>query len=213
MNNQLGFVTVLVLITLGCGTAYAGDKNSREREALRRAQMQLQQTQGQLSSLEQEKEQLAQDLDKASKSSKSAEGRAAHLGQQLKAAQGEKESLAKELETTKNALAETQKTLAETSQKLAATGTTLQQTSADKRNLEEIKTRNEHEIALCEDKNLKLYQTGRDLMTRFEQKTCGEILTQKEPFTGLKRVEIENLMEEYRDKLDDQKIIKPPSGS
>ncbi len=49
-------------------------------------------------------------------------------------------------------------------------------------------------------------------MTRFEQKTCGEILAQKEPFTGLKRVEVENLLEEYRDKLDEQKLIKPPGS-
>lgn len=63
-----------------------------------------------------------------------------------------------------------------------------------------------------EGKNLKLYQTGRELMTRFEQKSYGEILAQKELFTGLKRVEIENLQEEYRNKLDEQKLIKPPGG-
>jgi hypothetical protein len=49
-------------------------------------------------------------------------------------------------------------------------------------------------------------------MTRFEQKSCNEILVQKEPLFGLKRVEIENLLEEYRDKLDEQKLIKAPGG-
>jgi hypothetical protein len=42
-------------------------------------------------------------------------------------------------------------------------------------------------------------------MDRFEHKTCGERLAEKEPFTGFKKVETENLLEEYRDKLDDQK--------
>jgi hypothetical protein len=109
------------------------------------------------------------------------------------------------LEQTAGRLTETQQTLAQTQRTLATT-------EADKRNLEGIKARNEREIALCEGKNLKLFQTGRELMVRFEKKTCGEVMAQGEPFTGLKRVEIENLLEEYRDKLDEQKLIKPPGG-
>jgi len=82
----------------------------------------------------------------------------------------------------------------------------------EKQNLEAIKVRNERDMASCERRNLALYEVGRSLMDRFEHKTCGETLAQKEPFTGLKKVETENLLEEYRDKLDDQKLIKPPGG-
>ena len=210
----------LLLLALLAGPAAASDKKAnREREALRRVQVELQQAQGRVSSLEQEKAKLGQDLEAAGKARKSAEGRAARLNRELKAEQQQREALAKELEQVKQdlaasgqQLAETRKTLNDTGARLAQTSDELRRAQADKANLESIKTRNEREIVSCEDKNLKLYQTGRELMVRFEQKSCGEILAQKEPFTGLKRVEIENLLEEYRDKLDEQKRVKPPGG-
>ncbi len=222
MNDRPRYFLPLMLCALmiaGGAHAASDKKASREREALRRAQMELQQARGQLSGLEQEKAQLAKDLEAAGKAAKSAEGRAGRLRRDLKAEQQRREALEKELEQTKQdlagsgqRLAETRKTLGETGAKLAETADLLRRTQAEKSNLESIKARNEREIASCEDKNLKLYQTGRELMLRFERKTCGEIMAQGEPFTGLKRVEVENLLEEYRDKLDEQKLVKPPGG-
>lgn len=210
---------IFALLVTGPAAAASDKKANREREMLRRAQMQLQQVQGQIGTLEQEKAKLTQDLDAAAKAAKSAEGRAARLNRELKGERQQREALAKEIEQVKRDLAgarerleQTSGRLTETQQSLVQTQRTLAATEADKRNLEGIKTRNEREIALCEDKNLKLYQTGRELMVRFEKKSCGEVMAQGEPFTGLKRVEVENLLEEYRDKLDEQKLIKPPGG-
>jgi len=132
--------------------------------------------------------------------------------QQAAQLQKDLETHKQDLATTQTRLTDTEAKLAETAKNLAQTRQTLAQTEADKRQLEGVKSRQEREIASCETKNLKLYQTGRDLMTRFEQKSCNEIMAQKEPLFGLKRVEIENLLEEYRDKLDEQKLIKPPGG-
>ncbi|OYY92886.1 MAG: hypothetical protein B7Y41_14095 [Hydrogenophilales bacterium 28-61-23] len=224
MKVQVRLLRLLVLLLAGsliCGPVFAaGDKKAnREREAMRRAQMQLQQVQGQLSTLEQEKLTLSGERDKARKEAKGAQGKLGKLEKDLGQEKAKGEQLLKDLEGVKQELATTQTRLADTETKLTETGKTLSQTQmtlarteADKRQLEGVKTRNEREIASCEDKNLKLYQTGRELMTRFENKSCGEVLAQKEPFTGLKRVEIENLLEEYRDKLDDQKLIKAPGG-
>ena len=117
-----------------------------------------------------------------------------------------------ELAQVKETLAATAQQLAETRKTLAEATQTLQQTEAAKRNLETVKASNERDIASCERKNLALYEVGRSLMDRFEHKTCGEVLADKEPFTGIRKVETENLMEEYRDKLDDQKLIRPPGG-
>lgn len=213
-----GLSLAIVLCVSGIPQADAADKKaSREREALRRVQQQLSQIQGQVTTLEQEKAKLTEDLSKAQKSSQAAENEAARLQSELKAGKrqlltGAKElTLLKEEQTTvSQRLAETQKTLSETSNKLAETTRALQQTDEEKRSLESLKTRNESDIASCERKNVTLYQLGRSLMDRFEHKTCGEILAEKEPFTGIKQVETENLLEEYRDKLDDQKWIKPP---
>jgi septal ring factor EnvC (AmiA/AmiB activator) len=213
--RKLGMATfALLMCTAGVAThADASDKRaSREREALRRVQQQLSQVQGDMATLEQEKATLTADLDKAAASSKAVEGKAARLQRELGASKQQIASLTRELTLAKEALATTAQHLSETKTALTETSRTLQQTEAEKRNLEAIKARNALDIAACERKNGALYELGRSLMDRFEHKTCGETLAEKEPFTGLKKVETENLLEEYRDKLDDQKLIKPPGG-
>ena len=221
MNERVRWVTFLVLGCLAFGSVHAASdkKASKEKEALRRVQMQLQQVQGQIATLEQEKATLGGERDLARKEAKTAQGKLGKLNKSLSEEKQRGEQLTKELEGVKQELAATQTRLtatdgklAETAKSLFQTQQTLARTESDKRQLEGVKVRQEKEIASCEGKNLKLYQTGRELMTRFEQKSCGEVIAQKEPFTGLKRVEIENLLEEYRDKLDEQKLIKPPGG-
>ena len=217
-----GWAAVSLAVLLGVvgilSPAEAADKkSSREREALRRVQQQLSQVQGQVGALEQEKAKLTEDLSKVQASSKAVESEASRLQGEVKASKRQQLSATKELTLVKEELAtagqrltETQKTLAETTNKLAETTRALQQSDSEKRSLEAVKVRNESDLSSCERKNVALYQLGRSLMARFENKTCGEILAQKDPFTGLKQVETENLLEEYRDKLDDQKWIKPP---
>ncbi|MBI3433129.1 MAG: hypothetical protein HY018_13075 [Hydrogenophilales bacterium] len=193
--------------------AEASDKKaSREREALRRVQQQLSQAQGDLAAAEQEKTRLTADLEKAQASSKAEEGKVASLQHGLGTSKQQLASVSNELAQVKGTLATTAQQLAETRKTLAETAQTLQQTESEKRRLETVKASNERDIASCEHKNLALYEVGRSLMDRFEHKSCGEILSEKEPFTGIRKVETENLMEEYRDKLDEQKLVKAPGG-
>ena len=215
LPNRLGILSLaLLLFMAGVAThADASDKRaSREREALRRTQQQLSQVQGQLDAVEQEKARMAAELEQAQASSKAEADKAARLQHGLGASKRQLASVTQELAQAREELATTSQRLAETSKTLAETTQALQQTRMEKRDLEAIKTRNERDIASCEHKNEALYEVGRSLMDRFEHKTCGETLAEKEPFTGLKKVETENLMEEYRDKLDEQKLIKPPGG-
>jgi hypothetical protein len=50
----------------------------------------------------------------------------------------------------------------------------------------------------------------RQLLERYEKKGCMSSLLEQEPFTQIKRVELENLVEDYRDRLDAAKI--PAAG-
>lgn len=213
---RLGALSLALMVCMAslAPHAEASDKKtaSREREALRRVQQQLSQVQGQLDAVEQEKARLAADLEQAQASSKTAEGQVASLRQGLGTSKQQLVAATRELTQTKEELATTSQRLADTQKILADTTQALQQTQAEKRDLEALKSRHERDIASCERKNLALYGVGRSLMDRFEHKTCGEILAEKEPFSGLKKVETENLLEEYRDKLDDQKLIRPPGG-
>lgn len=222
MTRAIIMAGLLAGLILANPSGASDKKANREREMLRRVQVQLQQAQSQVGGLEQEKAKLAQDLaaaEKGAKAASAARAQASRLKADLAREQEQREVQAKELETARQdiaalreRLAQTEKQLAESSQKLQETTQTLARSEAERQTLEAIQARQTREIALAEEKNLALYQLGRDLMVRYENKSCGEILVQKEPFTGLKRVQIENLLEEYRDKLDEQRILKPPGG-
>jgi chromosome segregation ATPase len=68
-----------------------------------------------------------------------------------------------------------------------------------------------------ETKNLELYNLGNEILTRYEKYGLGEALEAKEPFTGLTRVKLQELVQDYRDKIADQratpgKIQLAPTG-
>ena len=57
-----------------------------------------------------------------------------------------------------------------------------------------------------ERKNLELFRIGNEILKRYEKFGLGEALTAKEPFTGISRVKLENLVQGYEDALADQRI-------
>ena len=68
-----------------------------------------------------------------------------------------------------------------------------------------------------EAKNLALYQLGKEILTRYEQFGLGDAIAAKEPFTGMAKVKLENLVQDYKNKLLDQAITTgqplPPAPS
>jgi chromosome segregation ATPase len=57
-----------------------------------------------------------------------------------------------------------------------------------------------------ETKNLELYDLANEILTRYEKYGLGEALAAKEPFTGLARVRLQELVQDYRDKISDQRV-------
>jgi chromosome segregation ATPase len=60
------------------------------------------------------------------------------------------------------------------------------------------------ELADAERKNLALYELNREVLGEFDREGPWDGLLRKEPFTGFKRVEVENLVQEYEQKMLDQ---------
>lgn len=65
------------------------------------------------------------------------------------------------------------------------------------------------ELDRCVENNVKLYQTGLDVLTRYERKGVWESMVQAEPITQINRVKIENLVQDYRGRLRDAKVDAP----
>lgn len=61
-------------------------------------------------------------------------------------------------------------------------------------------------LADREAKNLALFQVGNEILTRYEKFSLGEALSAREPFVGRTRTKLENLVQDYADKLADQRV-------
>jgi chromosome segregation ATPase len=58
----------------------------------------------------------------------------------------------------------------------------------------------------CEAKNAQLFKAGSELLTRYETMNPMEALMVHEPLFGIKRVEHQNVVQDFRDKILDQKV-------
>lgn len=56
---------------------------------------------------------------------------------------------------------------------------------------------------ICEKQNAKLVEVSQSLLSAYQNKSVGDALKQNDPFLGLKKVEIENLVQEYNYKIED----------
>jgi DNA repair exonuclease SbcCD ATPase subunit len=62
-------------------------------------------------------------------------------------------------------------------------------------------------IKNLEDKNGKLVAIGNELLQRYQNIGFGEVIGAKEPFVGTTRVELQNLAQDYGDKISDNKAV------
>jgi hypothetical protein len=58
----------------------------------------------------------------------------------------------------------------------------------------------------CMQSNQELVKVGRELMGRYESVTFGDVVVANEPLLGFRRVEIQNLLHDYGDRILNQKI-------
>ena len=181
----------------------ASNKDSKERQALRRVQSQLNEVQQQKVLLEQEKTGLAEQMEELKKKSDGLESGVARANARRAALDREVEVLNKDKAELSGKL---QSTTQEMTKKQAEAMQTLQHKEREIKRLEAELARQTRQGEMCEVKNGQLYQINAELMDKYQSKGVFGALLQAEPFTQLKSVEMENLLQEYRDKLDAQRV-------
>jgi chromosome segregation ATPase len=221
MSTKLGFHFVLAIVaSLSFNTLRAQDAPSntetRLREALRDTTLQLRDEQNQAITLQAAKDQADKDnadlkakvdavtAQLATLSKQSADDKAASdksisdLNAQVTDLTGQVARLNDSLTEWKNAYNQATQLATATEAaraKLALEAALLQRTVDDR-----------------ERKNLELYKTGSEILTRYEKFGLGDAIGAKEPFVGLSRVKLENLVQDYKNKLLDRTVIsgQPP---
>jgi chromosome segregation ATPase len=100
------------------------------------------------------------------------------------------------------ALAKSRESHAALGAELQRTEQNLRQTLSEKNLLQETVVGQAQQLETCESHNVKLLQVNRDLLGQYENKGFFDSLMQREPITGLKGVELENILQDYQDRLD-----------
>ena len=203
-ENNLTFVLSGALLLTA--SAAAAPTKDPAKAALRQIQVQLKQVQDEKTALEQVKAELATELDALKKKSgdwaasatRANRGKAV-LEKEAEVLRQDKTKLSEEITTLKKELTDSQLAVRDTRQNL-------QQEASLKQRLEQNLSARGQELEMCQTKNKILYQYHVELINRAQQRGSLDVLLEKEPVLGFKRVQIENLLEEYRDKLDEQKI-------
>ena len=152
-----------------------------------------------------------------------AEGDKAQLEQEKQALTGQTDSLTKEVAADKA-------TIADLTSKTAAQDTSINQlkdslakwkvayeqivAGAQKLKAERDKAVSgeiiaQREASDREMKNGELYRVANEILTRYEKFGLGDALAAREPFVGLTRTKLENLVQDYSDKIADAQV-RPP---
>jgi hypothetical protein len=76
----------------------------------------------------------------------------------------------------------------------------IKQAERDKQ-VEETVIELERLVADRQAKNLALYKTANEILDRYEKFGLGDALAAREPFTGITRVKLQNLVQDYQDKI------------
>ena len=64
----------------------------------------------------------------------------------------------------------------------------------------------QRKVAEHEVKNTAMFKLGNEILTRYEKFGLGDALASREPFVGITRVKFQNLIQDFGDKLADEKI-------
>lgn len=153
----------------------------------------------------------------------------ASLRAQKAAAEQERDALKAQLATAQAQLAHTGDSTAATTQARALASEVAQYKAAadqangnaqtaqtDRDKLKATLADAQKQLAICADKNTKLLKLGNEILDAYQQFDVGEAIAANEPFISIHRVELENMAQDFDDRLHTDRFdphAKEPSSS
>jgi chromosome segregation ATPase len=216
-------LAIALFAAAGSWTASAQQDDRRAREAARRIQLMQQQLAQEKAQLEQDKAKLEKDNADQGKQIKllqaklkRAEAGTKQTETDVKQKAAEVDRLKAELEALSLKFVEQREKADKLADSYKASVETIRNRDAEKETLN-ARTREQRDIIgrqaqlvqACEEKNMALYQLATDLLQRYRNKSVMDALKQAEPFTQLEKVKMENMLQEYAEKMDAKKIDRP----
>jgi chromosome segregation ATPase len=203
----------VILACLAAGNAWSDDSaQSKERIALRKVQQQMQQLKQEKATLEEklagfekEKADLQSSKEKSERQLSAALSKAKTNGESALQTQAALDAMVKEKSNLEAQKSDLESRLKVQTGRLGDSERALQISREEARRLNEKLRLSEDQLTDSDAKNFELYKVGRDLIEQCRTKSFTDVFLRLEPFTRIKGVEIENQLEQYRDRLDNER--------
>jgi len=205
-------VTLACWLTLGAFATTAGAQTARSGGGNAQLVQQLQQLGSERTALQAENARIKKELAEMTKERDALQAGRAALDRRARAGET---AVARSAQDKATAESETEK-LKERMQELIAkfreTAQTLQDVEMERATFKQSLATRDTELTECSNKNAALYKLNGEVLTRLEGQGMWSRLASAEPFTKLKRVELENLIEDYKYRAEEQKVTVAPSS-
>lgn len=199
--SSLFLAAAFLPLLAAASPAPAQSLEDRLRDQLRSTLNQLHDLQDQQASLQAQKAAAEQERDALKADLANAQAKLAHAGESA-AAKAQAQALAVQVAQYKSAADQ-------------AAGSA-QQAQADRDKLQTTLADAQKQLGMCGDKNVQLVKLGNEILDAYQQFDVGEAVTANEPFISIHRVELENMAQDFDDRLHQDKFdphAKQPSTS
>ena len=203
MKIRIGaFLAVTLVLTVPpalAQTERSGNADARVMQQLQQLSNERAALQAENASIKQELEQLKKDLAKASSGRTALENRARAAEATANRGQASSQQAEEQLERSRGQLQELVTKFRETTQ-------TLRDVETDRATIKDQLSLREREFKACVDRNAGLYNLNTEVLGWVENRGLWSALTEREPFTKLKRVELDNLIDDYKYRADELRL-------
>jgi chromosome segregation ATPase len=205
-SYRVAAAIALAVVLLGVESAQAQTARSGGNNANAQLLMQMQQLASERTSLQAENAKLKKDLEDMRKERDTLKNGQAALVNRVKASEANllKESAARN-QASSQELTQTKEKMQELVAKFRETLQNMRQIEAETTTTKQTLATRDQELKTCIDRNMALYKLNDEVLTRLEHQGGLSRVARAEPFTQIKRVQLENLVDEYKSRADDQR--------
>jgi len=177
--------------------------------------LQMQQLASERTSLQAENAKIKKELEDVKKERDTLKNAQKATDARVKTSAGQVAQLTAQRESAEESLKQTKDRMQELVAKFRETVQTLREIETDRNTNKQTLATRDQELKVCIDRNLALYKLNDELLTRIDKQSVFSRMAASEPFTRIKRIQNENLVDDYKARADDQRATPgnlKPSG-
>ena len=178
--------------TLLAAPAKAADANAKA--AMAKLQAMVKEATTARDTIKAEKDKVYEELNQVKKDKEKVDSETVRLNSEIESQKSTNAAVSDKLEQTHNKLLEV-------IEKYNALNKSKNELATLHSNVENTLKQTETNLQSCENKNIKLFEAGKEILSSYEDKNVLDAVLKEEPIFKFKSVEMEGIVQEYEDKL------------